>query len=601
MAEQFKNLVELYQKSCARFAERPLYGTRRDGQWEWLGYGEFARLVDQFRGGLARLGVTKGDRVAIISDNCVQWAVACYATYGLGAAYVPMYEAQLPKEWKFILDDCAAKVVIAANQRVYDELVKLQAELPVLEHIIGLELPESVDNSYAALLRQGEANPVAARIPQPDEIAGFIYTSGTTGNPKGVLLSHGNIASNISAVLETFSFDPEDRSLAFLPWAHSYGQTCEVHGMLAMGASVAINDNVARLVENLAEVKPTILFAVPRVFNRIYDVVQRQIQDKPAFIRSLFFSGIRAASRRAAGQPVGVFSSVGYSLADSLIFSKVREKFGGRLKYAVSASASLGHEVAEFIDALGIPVYEGYGLTETSPIVTANLPGRRRMGSVGPVIPGVRVEIDTSVTGDPEEGEIVVYGPNVMLGYHNRPEEKEKVLMPDGGFRTGDLGRTDADGYLYITGRIKEQYKLENGKYVMPSPLEEELKLSQYIANVMLYGANRPYNVALVVLDMDAVRKWARGHHVDLGDNPAESEAVREIVHAELAARSSEFKSFERPRRFLITTEDFSTENDMLTPTLKLKRRNVLARYGTQLDALYEQRPEQAAPSRSTP
>jgi long-chain acyl-CoA synthetase len=505
----------------------------------------------------------------------------------------------LPKEWKFILDDCAAKVVIAANQRIYDELQKLKPELPVLEHVVGLELPESDDDSYAALLRRGEADPVPVRVPHQDEVAGFIYTSGTTGKPKGVLLSHHNIASNISAVLEIFSFEPEDRSLAFLPWAHSYGQIAEVHGMLAMGASVAINDNIARLVENLAEVKPTILFAVPRVFNRIYDVVQAQIQDKPAFIRSLFGSGIRAASRRAAGQPVGVFASLGFSLADSLIFSKVREKFGGRLNYAISASASLGSEVAEFIDALGIPVYEAYGLTETSPIVSANLPGRRRMGSVGPVIPGVRVEIDRSVSKDPEEGEIVVYGPNVMLGYHNRPEENEKVLMADGGFRTGDLGRMDADGYLYITGRIKEQYKLENGKYIMPSPLEEQLKLSPFIANVMLYGANRPYNVALVVLDMQVVRKWATEHHVALGEDPASNEQLRELINAEVAARSSEFKSFERARRLLITTEDFTTDNDMLTPTLKLKRRNVLARFGARLDELYEQRPERATPSRS--
>ncbi len=599
MAEQFTDLVQLYQSSCARFAERPLYGTRRDGNWEWLSYGELRQLVDKFRGGLAALGVMKGDRVAIISDNRVEWVVACYATQGLGAAYVPMYEAQLPKEWKFILDDCAAKVAIAANQRIYDELVKLQPELPVLEHVVGLELPESDSHSYAALLGRGADDPVPARVPQPDEVCGFIYTSGTTGNPKGVLLSHRNIASNISAVLETFTLEPEDRSLAFLPWAHSYGQTAEVHGMLAMGSSVAINDDIARLVDNLAEVKPTILFAVPRVFNRIYDVVQKQIQEKPAFVQNLFSSGIRTASRRAAGEPVGVFAALGYSLADSLIFSKVREKFGGRLKYAISASASLGHEVAEFIDALGIPVYEGYGLTETSPVVSFNMPTRRRMGSVGLVIPGVRVEIDTSVTGDPEQGEIIVYGPNVMLGYHNRPEENETVLMPDGGFRTGDLGHVDADGYLYITGRIKEQYKLENGKYVMPSPLEEQLKLSQYIDSAMLYGANRPHNVVLVVLNMEAVRRWAAERHVTLGDDPANDEAVRALVQSEVAARSEEFKSFERPRRVLITTEDFTTDNDMLTPTLKLKRRNVLARYQGQLDQLYEPKPARAEPSRA--
>ncbi len=587
MSDTFSNLVELCERSCKKYADRELFGTKQGSQWKWMTYGEFKKLVDAFRGALAALGVKEGDKVGIIANNRVEWAVACYATYGLKAAFVPMYEAQLPKEWKFILDDCGAKVAIGATPVIYDKLKELKSELPALEHIVGLDLESDNPDSYAALIERGAKNAVAAEEPAGEHTAGFIYTSGTTGNPKGVILSHGNITSNINAVHDIFAFESNDRSLSFLPWAHSFGQTCELHALLSMGCSMAINDDVSNLVANLAEVRPTVLFAVPRIFNRIYDGVNKQMTDKPGFIQGLFKNGIKNATRKNAGKDVGVLAGVGLSLADKLIFTKIRDKFGGRLRYAISGSAALSKEVAEFIDALGIEVYEGYGLTETSPIATANYPGHRKIGSVGKAIPGVTIKIDKDVTDDPKNGEIVIYGPNIMQGYHNRKDENDKVLLPDGGFRSGDMGFVDDDGYLYITGRIKEQYKLENGKYVVPAPLEEELKLSPYIANVMIHGANKPYNVALVVIDVESVKKWAADNNVNVGTNPAESDKVRDLVKKEMEDRSREFKGFERPQKFVLVSEDFTTENGMLTPTLKLKRRNVLAKYEAALDALY--------------
>ena len=587
MAQQFRNLVELYERSCVKYADRPLYGTKTDGAWRWTTYGEFHGLVDRFRGGLASLGVGKGDRVAIIADNRIEWAVAAYATYGLEAEFVPMYQAQLPKEWLFILNDCAAKIVIAANAAVHDALVAMKSELPALAHVIGLELPASERLSYAGLLEVGARVPVAARDPDPKSISGFIYTSGTTGKPKGAKLSHENIASNITAVHEVFTFEPEDRSLSFLPWAHSYGQTCEVHGLLSMGCSVAINDDLQNLIPNLAEVKPTILLAVPRIFNRIYDGVSKQIAARPGFLQAIIRGGIQGAIKRGRGEKVGVLESLELAFDERAIFAKIREKFGGRLKYAISASATLGKDVADFIDAIGLTVYEGYGLTETSPIVAANFPGHRRFGSVGRVLPGVRVHIDTKVGMHPMQGEIVVYGPNVMVGYHNRPEENAAALMADGGFRTGDLGYLDEEGYLYITGRIKEAYKLENGKYVMPSHLEEELKLSPYIANVMIYGDGKPSNVALIVLAEESVRKWAETEGVTLGADVAKDEKVRALIQAEIELHSKEFKGFEKPRNFVLITEDFTAQNGLLTPTLKLKRRDVLAKYDSLLHGLY--------------
>lgn len=590
MADTFETLVELLERTVAKHGSADALGTKLEGGgWHWISYTELLKQVEELRGGLAALGVGRGDRVGIVADNRVEWAAAAFATYGLGAVFVPMYQAQPPKEWAFILRDCEAKVVFGANQQVYDDLKQVAQEVPSLQHVIGLELPESDADSYRRLLEVGRKQPAAPAQLAGSDLAALIYTSGTTGSPKGVRLSHGNFCSNVLAASQRFDFGPGDRSLAFLPWAHSFGQTAELYTLLWKGCSIAINDAVPNLITNLPDVKPTVLVAVPRIFNRIYDGVNKQMQDKPAPIRKLFHAAIRAANEQARGGHLGFLDRLSLKLGNKLIFSKVRQKFGGRLRFVVSGSAALSVQVAEFIDALGIAVYEGYGLTETSPVVSANYPGHRKLGSVGPAFPGVEIRIDREVTGDPVHGEIVVSGPNVMQGYHNRPEETAEVLLPDGSFRTGDMGYLDEDGYLFITGRIKEQYKLETGKYVVPSPLEEELKLSPFILNVMLYGANRPHNVALVVADVPAIEKWAGERGVVLGKEPlATHPEVKKLIGAELEKYSAAFKNYEKPRGFKIITEDFTLENDMLTPSLKVKRRNVLARYEADLQALYD-------------
>jgi long-chain acyl-CoA synthetase len=477
--------------------------------------------------------------------------------------------------------------VIVANEATFDVLHKMQDSLPELRHVIGLARPDGAPGSWRSLVAAGAARPVPAISPDPQSVAGFIYTSGTTGKPKGALLSHRNITSNIQAVHQLYEFTPDERYLSFLPWAHSYGQTVELHSLLSWGASMAINDELPRLLANLAEVKPTLLVAVPRIFNRIYDAVMREISAQPGLAKRIIQHGLQQAIKRTRGEPLTPLDKMELALDDKLIFQKIRDKFGGRLRYAFTGSAAISRDVIEFIDALGIEVYEGYGLTETSPVVTTNSPGHRKFGSVGRVIPGVRVEIDTRVTDDHKDGEIIVYGPNVMLGYHNRPDDNAAALMPDGGLRTGDLGHFDADGYLYITGRIKEQYKLENGKYVMPSTLEETVKLSPFIANVMIHGDGKPFNVALVVPDAQAVQAWAQKQGLTLHDPPATDDRVHALIGSEIERLSGDFKGFEKPRAVALVAEDFTTINGLLTPTLKLKRREVLARYSATIEALY--------------
>jgi len=583
----FKNLAELCKISCQTYAERPLFGTKTDGQWSWLTYGEFHERVNDFRGGLAALGVGEGDRVAMIGDNRVGWAVAAYATYGLSGAFVPMYQAQKPDEWRFILDDCGAKVVLTATKEIYDTISHIKPQLPNLEHVLCLDLADDHEHSYRAVLARGKDHPAEMQSPESESVAGYIYTSGTTGNPKGVLLSHRNICSNINAVKSLFDLQENDRSLSFLPWAHAFGQTCELHLLLSKGASMGINDDIPKLVANLAEVKPTVLYAVPRIFNKIYDRVNAQISEKPALIQNMVARAIRVAKARSEGRPVGFVDKLVFAIADRLVFEKIRQRFGGRLRYAISGSAALSTEVGDFIDALGILVYEGYGLSETSPIATCNYPGNRKMGSVGKALPGVRIEIDKSVTGDDKLGEIIIHGPNVMMGYHNRPDEQAKVFTEDGGLKTGDTGYLDDEGYLFIRGRIKEQYKLENGKYVMPAPLEEMLKLSPYISNVMLDGANRPYNIAVLVPEFEALGKWAQEKGVAI-DKASSSPEVRELMAGEVERFSGKFKGYEKPHKFVVADEEFTTDNGMLTPTMKLKRVNVLSRYKSQIDALYQ-------------
>jgi len=593
MTTEIATLVELYSNSVTSYADNQLFGERGpDGDWKWMSYAEFGEDIAKARGGLASLGVEHGDRVAIISDNRTEWAVGAYAAYSLGAAWVPMYEAQTQKDWKYILEDAGAKVLFAATDGIRAQIEEIQSELPNLTSIIVIDDPaggNSID--YTELLARGAANPTDVAAVQGSDLAGLIYTSGTTGNPKGVQLSHSNFSSNINALSVIFPLEQDDRSASFLPWAHSFGQTVELHALIYFGASTGLT-SAKTLTRDMPEIKPTILVSVPTVFNKVYDGIQKMMEAKGGVTKKLFDAAVSNARKReqlAKRDTHSRWVDIQHDLFDKIVFTKVRDAFGGRLKYAFSGGAAISTEVAEFISAVGITVYEGYGLTETSPIVTCNIKGARRVGSVGRAIPEVTVEIDTDITGDNEVGEIVVHGPNVMMGYYHLPEENEAVFTPNHGFRTGDLGHVDADGYLFIRGRIKEQYKLENGKYVVPSPIEEQLQLSGYVSQVMVYGEQRPYNVAVVVPDFEYLEKWAKDQNLGTADLDAllENDLVVELFKTEINRAQSSIKHYERVRDFVLANEEFTPENGMLTPSLKIKRRAVMAKLGDQIDGMY--------------
>jgi long-chain acyl-CoA synthetase len=591
-AEEPESLVELLAASVQKHAARCLFLNKQDGRWLETTYGEFAQHVDSLRAALSALGVGAGDRVGIIAGNSVEWAVAAYATYGLRAAFVPMYEAQHESEWAFIVRDASLKLLFVADLAVLARVERISASTPSLQHVVVLADTDAAP-SYPSLLKRGAAAPFAALRPVPTDVAAVLYTSGTTGEPKGVVLTHGNVVANVLSVRQVMAaaeeHPEEHRSLAFLPWAHAFGHTSELHAAIGAGSSMAIAESVDKIVDNLQEIRPTILVAVPRVFLRVYNSALHLVGRKPAPVRWLFERGLETAKKKNRGERLRPTEAAILAVADRIVFSRVRARLGGRLKYAVSGAAALSLDVAEFIDAIGIVVYEGYGLTETSPIATANVPGQRKLGSVGRPIPGVRIEIDRASMEGSAHGEIIIYGPNVMRGYENRPSETEAVFTAGGGFRTGDMGYLDEDGYLFITGRIKEQYKLANGKYVVPTPLEERLKVSPFIANVLVYGANETHNVALIVPELAVLREWAERAGIPAGETHAllTDPRVRTKLGQELERLSGEFKGYERIKAFALLSEDFTLENRLLTPSLKLKRQNVIERFQDELKQLY--------------
>ena len=590
---KFPTLLDIYTNSIEQFADRPLFGTKRGDTWEWTTYGEFGEMVDNTRSGLAGLGIGLGDKVAIIADNREEWAVVAYAAYGLGASVVPMYEAQTTENWAFVLEDSDSRAVFVSTPDVAERLDTVRGSIEGLEYLFVMEGSAGEDwVTLADLQETGSKLPVGMSDVGEDQIAGFVYTSGTTGKPKGVLLTQKNLAYNVSSVTDVFPIYPTDRTLSFLPWAHAFGQTVELHTVFAMGGSTAFATAVAEITSNLPEVKPTMLVSVPTVFGRIYTGLNKRMSEGSSAQKMIFDQAMSNASKRRQLAEQGKsswFVDMQQNLFDKLVFSKVRDGLGGNLTYAISGGAAIPVEVAEFIDNLGVTVYEGYGLSETSPIATANWPDSRKIGSVGKPIPGTSVSLDTAASADPRDGEIVIYGHNVMKGYHNRPEENAKVFTDDGGFRSGDLGRIDDDGFLFITGRVKEQYKLENGKYVVPTPIEEKIGLSAYVANVMVYGDNKPFNVAVIVPDAPAVEEWAAAEGIEFENfaGLVEDPRVQQLIGDEVDKAMADVKGYEKVRAFVVAPEDFTTENGMLTPTLKVKRRIVIDHYGDEIQALY--------------
>jgi len=590
--EKPDNLPELFENSVKKFAERPYLGTKnKQGEYEWITYQEIGRRVDNLRAGLTAIGVKQGDVVGIICNNSVNWAVAHFAAAGLGALFVPMYEAELVRIWEYIIADSAVKVLLVSKPEIYEKIKDFPSKISTLEKIYVMQ--GDGKNTMAELERIGEKKPVKAIYPRPEEVAVLIYTSGTTGDPKGVLLMHGNWTSNHHARVRAYSaFNPDDRTISLLPWAHCYGLG-ELHTFTAVGGSLGFMESVSTVVSDMAKIRPTFLIAVPRIFNKVYDTIVTKVNEAGGLKKKLFDAGVAAGKERrrlAEDGKSSMMTNIKFKVIDKIVFQKVRDLFGGRLRGAVTGSAAMNPEISKFFFDIGIPLYDVYGMTETSPGITGNSPDRYRIGSVGPALDKIRVVIDQSVV-EPgaKDGEIICYGPNVMKGYHNKPEATKEIMTPDGGIRTGDRGRLDTDGFLWITGRIKEQYKLENGKYVFPAALEEEICLNHYVGSAMVYGSGREYNICIIVPDFAAVEDYAQKNNLPKDIKTlVEREDIQKMITTEvLDSIKNKYGAYEIPKKFLFLSEPFTLENGMMTQTMKLKRPVITKKYNDQINSLY--------------
>jgi long-chain acyl-CoA synthetase len=583
MASKNLNTVAGFEDAVRRFGASRALGQEDRGEWQWTSYRELGEQVDRVRGGLASLGVSRGDRVALVSDNRIEWAVISFAAHGLGAALVPIGQAQGLEEQRFIIRDSGAKVVACATDDLYERLAASTGEIPTLEQRIGLALPSSHPGSFRRLLEIGATKPAPVIDLRPEDTATILYTSGTTAAPKGVMLSHRSVVSNVIALSRAVSITSADVSLSVLPWSLSFGHTCELQTMLRLGARIALVSSVDKLLPQLGEVQPSVLVAVPQMLQLVYDHLHQAIRSKPGMIRALFETGLEL-QRKQRERELGFADRLKLEAAERTVLGPLRQRLGGNLRYIFCGGATLSMEIAQYLTDVGLPVYEGYGLTEAGPVVTLNRPGTVRLGTVGKPLPGVEVEIDTSRGAADEQGEIVVRSPGVMSGYHGEEALDGSVL------RTGDLGFLDSDGFLHITGRLDDEYKLDNGKHVVPSRLERELRLSRYVRAAVVYGEGRPHNVALVVVDVDALSRWAEDRDLHFPDTAAmlASPRVKSHIMAEIGERSGGFRGYERIRDALLVTENLNADGGMLSAAQKLRRGAMLDKYGDELARLYE-------------
>jgi long-chain acyl-CoA synthetase len=592
--EKPDNLVEWWEESVRKFSDNTLFWVRNDNSTlDPITYGEIGERIKNVRAGLAHAGIREKDFVGIIANNRPAWAILSYATYGCNAQFVPMYEKERTQTWKYIIKDSTIKVLIVSSREIYDKVKGFLKEIPTLEKIIIIDTDG--DNSLKALEQTGARNPVPPIIPHPDDIAVLIYTSGTTGDPKGVLLSHGNLTYASSSGFKMYpELNESQKGLSILPWAHSYALSGELNGWIQFGGSLGFMRDVTTLAEDLKLVQPTYLICVPRLFNKVYDGIMARMEEAGGLKKKLFNTARKVAQKRRELNEQGeinIMTSLKFTVLDKLVFSKIRAGLGGRLTGALTASAVMNREIGEFFYDIGVPAFDCYGLSETSPAVSMNCQNAYRLGSVGKVLEGQKVVIDTSVVEyGADDGEIVIYGPNVMKGYHNKPEETRKVMTTDGGFRTGDRGKFDKDGFLYITGRIKEQYKLENGKYVFPSSLEEDIKLLPNVANVMIYGDGKPYNICLVHPNFEVFGKYAEKNNIPSAPELlVKNTIVTDLIEKEIIeSLKQKYGGYEIPKKFIFLADDFTLENGMITQTMKLKRRIVIKKHQAQIDAAYE-------------
>jgi long-chain acyl-CoA synthetase len=565
----------------------------RNDRWEAVSSQEFLRRVAGLANAFVELGVKSGDRVGLFAPNCPEWHTADFAISGSGAVTVPVYFNESPDRMSYILNHCGAKLVFISGAAQLEKFLAVKEQLKGVQQVIVAHAGDILPGDflrYETLIASTGPAEIAAyrlRVAQvlPTQLASLIYTSGTTGEPKGVMLTHNNFSSNVSDTCVEFNLSPEeDLAVSFLPLAHVYGRMLD-YVYLFQGCPVAYVEVVENVAQALLEVHPTILAAVPRFFEKIYARLMEQGSKATGAKRKIFNFSIKTA-REAAGWRCGEKSaSLGvklkWAIADKLVYSKIRAGTGGKLRLVMSGGAPLSKEMAEFFWAIGIPIYQGYGLTETSPVLTSNYP-KNRVGSSGRPIANVQIHIA-------DDGEILAKGPCVMQGYYKSPEATRDVLSEDGWFRTGDIGYLDKDNYLFITDRKKDLLKTAGGKFVAPQPIENALKTSPYILNAMVVGDQRKFVVALIVPNPATVSAKLADEGLKFSSNAelAAHPRAYALIENEVSRLTAHLAKYENIKRFALLPDDFTFASGSLTFTMKLKRRVVEKQFHDLIAKLY--------------
>jgi long-chain acyl-CoA synthetase len=582
-------VAELPSSAAERFAERTAARHRADGGWHELSYGALGSGVDEIALGLIDLGIAPGDRVCILADTRVEWTLASYGISAAGAVVVPIYPTNSPKECEWVAGNSGARAVICENAEQAAKIEQVRAALPDLEHVIGIDsgggeitLTELRERGRAR--DPGELEPRQAAV-DPDDPYTIIYTSGTTGPPKGVVLTHANAMSVCKIVEELKFVQPSEVTYLYLPLAHVFALITQLASTDQGTAICYFGGDTKQILPELVETKPTYIPSVPRIFEKLYAAAmklqeQASEQDKERFRRAIAL-GVEVRRRRGHGEDVPDDLAQAFEQADSQIFARVRELFGGRVRQAVTGAAPIAPEILEFFYAAGVPVLEGWGMTETTGVGTVGTLEHFKFGTVGRALPGVEVRVA-------DDGEIQMRGPNVFKEYWRNPEATAETFDSTGWLRTGDLGEIDSEGYVKITGRKKDIIITAGGKNLTPANIENDLKQSRFISQAVMYGDRKPYPVALVTLDPEEIGPWAKER--GLPDDPgalAETDEVRELIQQEVDRANANYARVEQIKRFVILDHDLSIETGELTPTLKVKRNVVNQRYGELFESLY--------------
>ena len=592
-----KTLVEMFQDVVAKHGAKTSLMEKKDGTYQGFSYKEFGDRVKYLALGLASMGIKYGDHVALISENRPEWPIADLGILSAGATNVPIYPTITPQQIEYILKDSGSKIIIVSTPELMDKIAEIFDNVPSLQKVIYMEKPSLIEKymtDFQSVMEEGKAfekkkpdyfEKTVSKV-KPDDLCGIIYTSGTTGAPKGVMLTQDNILSNVKAARSVIRVDETDTFLSFLPLCHSFERMAGQFLAISAGSTIAYAESVDTVADNLGEVKPTLMTAVPRLFEKIYARVIENAEAGSPIKKKIFWWAIGTGGKYVEAKTknkVGPFLQRKYNLATKLVFSKLHERVGGNLRFFVSGGAPLSKEIAEFFYKAGILVLEGYGLTETSPVIAVNHEEKFKFGSVGPAVPDVEVKIA-------DDGEILTRGPHIMKGYYKNKAATEEAIDKDGWLHTGDIGYLDSDNFLHITDRKKNIIVTAGGKNVTPATIENLLVTSPYIEQVMVLGDKRKFLSALIVPSYEALEKYASNNGIEYSgrDELLKKNEIHQIVGAEIQKLTGELARFEQVRKFTLLPEQFTIEGDEITPSLKIKRKVISEKFADIIEQMYE-------------